>query len=123
MTTTDLIRSYVSAYPSTLEGDFIRYAVGATGIWLITHVWLRTRLTPRKIRPDARPTERIGMEILASLRTVAIFALFGTMARIGAETGLMTIYWGWGDYGYWWLPVSFAIIVVAHDAWFTGRTG
>lgn len=114
----DTVAAYLAAYPETLEGDFIRYAVGATGVWLITSVWLKTRLARRKIRPDSPPWRQIRTEILASLRTVAIFAAFGTLIRFGAEAGLMTIYWDWGAYGYWWLPASFAVIVVAHDAWF-----
>ena len=108
----------LSLYADTLQGDFLRYALVATGVYLVVNTALQARLAGRKIRPDTPGWRQIRDEILASLRPVMIFAAIGALIRLGAEAGIIPIYWRWDAYGYWWLPASFALIVIAHDAWF-----
>ena len=57
-------------------------------------------------------------EVVASLRTVLIFAAFGTLVGVGAQAGIVPIYLDVGEYGVPWLVASTVIIIVAHDAWF-----
>ena len=114
----DMLAAYAARYPNTLAFDFIRYVVGAGGVYLIINIALAARLARRKIRPDAPPGSQIRREILASLRTVLIFAAVGSLIGLGAEAGIIPIYRHVADYGVPWLVASIAVIIVAHDAWF-----
>ena len=110
--------SFAGRYPGILAFDLARYVVGAGGVFLAINVALSRILARRRIRETAPPPGQIYREIRASLRTVLIFACFGTLIGIGAEAGVIPIYRDVAEYGLVWLVASAAIIIVAHDAWF-----
>lgn len=105
-------------FSGVLVADFLRYAVGAGGVYLIVNLLLAVRLRARKIRADDPPQGQIRREILASLRTVLVFALNGTLIVLGAEMGIIPIYTDAADYGWIYLIFSIAILIVVHDTWF-----
>lgn len=98
--------------------DLLRYAIGAGGVYLVVNLALATRLRRSKIRASDPPKGQIRREILASLRTVLVFAVNGTLIVLGAETGVVPIYTEIGEYGWAYLAFSTTLLIVAHDAWF-----
>lgn len=110
--------AFASRYPDTLLIDFMRYVIGAGGVYLIVNLALSGVLAAQKIRSQKPPLRQIGSEIATSLRTVLIFAAFGTLVGIGAEAGVMPIYLDIEAYGWPWLIASTLLIILAHDAWF-----
>ncbi len=118
MCLTDFLYAYVDRYPVVLTSDFIRYAVGAGGVYLVINLALSGVLNSRKIRARTPPIRQMMMEVIYSLRTVLIFASVGTLVYMGALTGVIPIYTQIETYGLPWLIASTLILVVAHDAWF-----
>lgn len=76
---------------ATLTHDFLRYAIGAGGGYLIINVALADVLRPRKIRKDTPGWPQMRREILVSLRTVAVFALISCVISFCAVAGLLAI--------------------------------
>ena len=114
----DFLVAFSHRYPTVLASDFIRYAVGAGGVYVIVNLALSDILANRKIRPKTPFASQILAEIACSLRTVLIFAGIGTLIGVGANAGIIPIYTSIEDYGIIWLIVSTIILIVAHDAWF-----
>lgn len=113
-----IISHLAGIFSGVLATDLLRYAVGAGGVYLTVNLALAARLRARKIRADEPPQGQIGREILASLRTVLIFALNGTLIVVGAEAGLVPIYTEIATYGLTYLIFSTVVLIVAHDTWF-----
>ncbi|MEY8829741.1 sterol desaturase family protein [Sedimentitalea sp. XS_ASV28] len=105
-------------FSGVLATDLLRYAIGAGGVYLVVNIALAARLRARKIRAEKPPGSQIHREILTSLRTVLVFALNGTLIVLGAETGMVPIYTEIATYGWTYLILSTAVLIVAHDAWF-----
>jgi sterol desaturase/sphingolipid hydroxylase (fatty acid hydroxylase superfamily) len=115
---TDFTALFLSLYPNTLFIDFMRYVIGAGGVFLIINLALGHTLRRRKIRSDTPGLSQIAREISTSCRTVLIFAAFGTLIGGGAEAGIVPIYMNVQDFGLPWLVASTLILIIAHDAWF-----
>lgn len=101
-----------------LETDFLRYALGAGGVFLVVNVLLARALQSRKIRAEAPPPGQLLREISYSMRTILIFAGIGFSIWLCMQFGLANIYdnpaaRGWP---YFWLSV--VLLIVLHDAWF-----
>ena len=112
------IRDVAHIYPSVFASDLMRYLIGAGGVYLIVNIVLAGRLALRKIRKASVPDGQIRRELLASLRTVFVFATVGTVIVYGADRGLFTIYSDSPEYGWWYFVVSTLALIVLHDAWF-----
>ena len=100
----------------TLTHDILRYVVGAGGTFLVINLGLARLLGWQRLQAQGPQAGQFRREILTSLRTVLIFATFGTLITVLAELGLNRItsempsqllFWG-----------SVAAIIVAHDAYF-----
>lgn len=115
---TDFIYTYISRYPDVLTTDFMRYAIGAGGVYLIINLMLSGILSGRKIRAKTPPIKQMMAEIAFSLRTVLIFASVGTFIFMGAQAGVIPIYTEIATYGWPWLIASTLILIIAHDTWF-----
>lgn len=98
--------------------DVIRYFLFAGGVYLLVSVLFHRAMQQRKIRPATPPDGQIWREILASLRTAAVFGANGTVIVLFAKANVITIYPEISDYGWAYLIFSTAVLVVAHDAWF-----
>ncbi len=107
-----------SIYADIFGADLLRYVVGAGGTYLVICVFLSRRLRGQKIRATEPPKGQIRQEVLASLRTVLIFAAAGTSIALGAKAGLMTIYPDVAAYGWGYFLLSTGLLIVLHDAWF-----
>lgn len=118
MSLTQLANDLTAIFPTVFAYDLTRYVIGAGGVYLIVNLLLAARIAARKIRLKEPPGGQVRREILASLRTVLIFACNGTLIVFGARNGVFTIYSDIADYGWWYLGVSSLILIVAHDAWF-----
>lgn len=106
-------------YPWILLEDFLRYAVAAGGVHFLVARALHGTLRRRRIRPEPRPGwTQIRREIASSLRTVAIFALFGLGIFAGVQAGLLPVYFQIAERGWTWFGASLVLLIVAHDAWF-----
>lgn len=108
----------LSTYVDVFGGDLLRYVLGAGGVYLVVNIWLAHRLAPRKIRDKPIPKGQIRREIMASLRTVLIFAATGTTIAFLARAGWITIYSDIDRFGWPYVLLSIVILIVVHDAWF-----
>lgn len=118
MIQTEFLTAVAGVYAEVFASDLMRYVLGAGGVFAVVNLALARRLRARKIRAEAPPEGQIRREILASLRTVAIFALTGTMIVLSAEAGLLPIYREVAEYGWVYFALSTGGLIVAHDAWF-----
>lgn len=114
----ETLAAFARRYPDTLFIDFMRYVIGAGGVYLIVNLALSSALSGRKIRSETPVRKQILREIAASLRTVLIFAAFGTLIGLGASAGVVPLYFDIAAYGWGWLIASTVILILAHDAWF-----
>lgn len=109
---------FASIIIGTITHDFLRYILGAGGVYLVINVALAGPLRNRKIRPDSPGWPQLRREIAVSMRTVMIFAANGVVIASGAALDLLPIYDDIDAHGWTWLVFSTGLVVVAHDAWF-----
>jgi lathosterol oxidase len=118
MTPELLNRTFLEAFTPILIDDLLRYIIAAGGVYLLINIALAVRLARRKIRGVSPPKGQIRREILASLRTVVIFALSGAIVVLGAGYGVFHLYLDIGAYGWTYLVASTLLVIVLHDAYF-----
>lgn len=100
------------------QTDMVRYIVAAPLAWLVICVALAPVLRGRKIRPDTPPMRQHLVELFCSVRSIAVFSTV-SLATFGMErAGLLWNASAREGAGLLWIAVSFALTVVAHDAWF-----
>jgi len=98
--------------------DLTRYIIAAPLTWLLLCVLLAPLLRHRKIRPERPPALQHVIELLCSVRSVAVFSTV-TLLTLGLQrAGLM-----WGTVfreqaGPVWIVASLVLTVLAHDAYF-----
>jgi len=107
-----------ATYTEIFGADLLRYLLGAGGVFIVINVLLFRRLIARKIRAGTVSGKQVCTEVLASMRTVAIFAVNGTAIAFGAQANLMTIYENIATYGWVYFAASTIGLIVLHDAWF-----
>jgi len=112
------IASLLCLYAEVFGADLLRYVVGVGGVYLVVNLGLAARLARQKIRASGPVSGQIFRELMASLRTVAIFAAVGTLIGLGSRAGVIEIYHAIADYGCAYFAASIIILIVAHDAWF-----
>lgn len=105
-------------YLDVFGADLLRYVLGAGGTYLILNVLLSSTLGARKIRSEKPQKGQIRRELVASFRTVLVFAATGTGIALGERWGIVTIYTEIAAYGIGYLLFSVALLIVLHDAWF-----
>jgi sterol desaturase/sphingolipid hydroxylase (fatty acid hydroxylase superfamily) len=104
--------------PTSIQVESTRYLVGAVGTWLVVWVLLSGVLAPRKIRKPTRRAAQIRRELLYSGSTVIVFMVMGVFVYEGAAQGWFRFYSDVSDYGWVYLVLSIAGLVVFHDAYF-----
>ncbi|QFT74943.1 Fatty acid hydroxylase superfamily protein (plasmid) [Ruegeria sp. THAF33] len=112
------ITSLLCLYAEVFGADLLRYVVGAGGVYVVVNLGLAARLARQKIRASGPVSGQIFRELMASLRTVAIFAAVGTLIGLGSRAGVIEIYDEIADYGFAYFAASIIVLIVAHDAWF-----
>lgn len=105
----------IQHWPEIFAFDFLRYAIPASlltaALALLTH-----RLAHRRIQARKATTSDRSRELRYSLSTIFIFSLVGLCIAAGEQLGWMRIESGMTNP--LWLIGSFALILVAHDAYF-----
>ncbi|MGB0507465.1 MAG: sterol desaturase family protein [Pikeienuella sp.] len=114
----EFLLPFWQTYKTVFVFDFIRYAVGAGGVYLVLNLILSRWINRLKIRPTKPPLRQIGRELILSFRTILIFAGVGSIIGLGVGTDWFQIYLDINEYGIWWLVLSTVTLIVAHDAWF-----
>ena len=90
----DLLQTYVSAWPGIWVIDTVRYLVAAALMAVILRLFWRAGLARRKLQARDAAARDVRREILASLRSALIFSLLGTVVFVAARQGWITIYRG-----------------------------
>jgi len=101
-----------------LEPTLTRYAIFTLGVWFALWVVLRPLLAARKIRDTTPPASQLVIELLFSLRSMAIFATAGVLVTLMERGGLYPLAGvsnGWGPV---WYAVSLFAGIAGLDAWF-----
>lgn len=115
---TSLARYAAEVYPFILQGDLVRYVVGAGGTFLVVNTLLAGSLARRRIRDEWPDWRQMSREILASLRTVLIFSLVGLAIALSERLGWLAIYEDPLERGLVYFLFNLAVLIVLHDAWF-----
>ena len=113
-----LVRDAAQVAPSIFASDFLRYAIGAGGVYLLVNGLFSGVLKGRRIRPRNVRRGQLRRELLTSLRTIVIFAGLGLTIWTGTELGLLRFYEDPAALGWTWFVISVVLLIVLHDAWF-----
>jgi sterol desaturase/sphingolipid hydroxylase (fatty acid hydroxylase superfamily) len=105
-------------YPLILQSDLYRYLIGAGGTFLVVNTLLAGWLAKRKIRDEKPDWRQMRREILASLRTVLIFSLFGLSIAVLVRLDLLPVYENPAERGWAYFALNVLVLIVGHDAWF-----
>ena len=115
---TDLLQTYVSAWPGIWVIDTTRYLVAAALMAAILRIFWRAGLARRKLQARDATVRDVRREVLASLRSALIFSLLGTMVFVAVRQGWVTVYRGFDEAGPIYLALSLAFMLIAHDTYF-----
>lgn len=108
----------VAAWPTLWLADLLRYLIVAGGFALALGWAPAAWRTRRMVRIRQVAAGQRLREFGHSMVTVLIFSLVGTSVLLGYHAGLMKVYFEPRTHGWPWLPASFLVMVVSHDAWF-----
>ncbi len=93
------------------------YLLAALFMWGLLHVLLKRRLAHRLI--DQWPSRAdIRRELSYSFLSMLVFAGLSMAVLAGVFSGHITIYSDPGQYGWWWLVISFPLLLVWQDVYF-----
>ncbi len=76
------------------------------------------RRRSRQLNRQPPRRETIRHEVIASLIATPIYALPAAAALVGWQHGYTRLYADPSAYGWWWLPASAGIYLLAHDAFY-----
>lgn len=96
----------------------LRYLlIAGTAYWLF---WGGEAQRRRSRQLSRRPpkAQTIRHEVIASLIATPIYAFPAAAALVGFQHGYTRLYLDPAAYGWWWIPVSAAIYLLAHDAFY-----
>ncbi len=106
------------AWAQTLPIDFIRYMIGAGGVYITINIASAGALANRKIRNEKPERSQMLREFAASMRTVAIFALVGaTLIGGGIKHKLIAVDTSIADRGWIYFLINLTLLLLLHDAW------
>ncbi|WP_309603812.1 sterol desaturase family protein [Phenylobacterium sp.] len=100
-----------------LAHDGQRYAIFAVAVWLTLWIALARVLRPRKIREETPPARQLIVELLFSLRSIAVFSTVGIGIDLAERAGLFPMAKLAQHWGLTWFLISLAVMIVAQDAW------
>src|SRR5438128_1099142 len=110
----ELLRVWVTSYAF----DLGRYLVAAGTAFAIFRVWGKERFRPRLLQKDYASARHLRREVAYSMSTAIVFSLVGTCIFYGKRAGIFRLYDDASAHGAPWLVASFALLVVAQDAYF-----
>ncbi len=112
---------------TTIPWDFVplgygfltaRYLIVAGLFALVFYAWRRDRRQPVKIQPRWPRAADYRREIGYSMLTFAVFVGVGLLTHRGLLSPWSRLYGDVGEHGWLWFWVSFAIVMLFHDAYF-----
>lgn len=117
MTFPDLA-DFLHQWLRNMQADVLRYLIFSVGVWLTLWVVMARALAHRKIRPDRPPPRQMLVELLVSIRSVAIFSTFGLITFGLFRAGLLPGPYIARELGPVWFWTSLVLMIIGHDAWF-----
>lgn len=97
---------------------FLRYLLVSALFYQIFYVKLRQRFADQQVIRANWQRGQIRRESLYSLLTSAIFATVGILLCWLWERGVIQVYTDFDLYGYWYLPVSFIVVLIIQDTYY-----
>ncbi len=95
-----------------------RYFILAIPPYLIYFVFFRDRFRRNRIAEKLPSQKMIYREIIASILSLSILAVFSTLVVFMAENQWNQLYFNIDEFGLWYLIVSIPTLLVIHDAYF-----
>jgi lathosterol oxidase len=110
----------VTVYPWWLDAVliFLRYFVLAGAAYFVFYIWKQKRFARIKIDPKPAASGIIRNEFLNSLITLSIYCGISYLIFLCHGAGYTKIYSDISQYGYPYLFLSVALMIVLHDAYF-----
>lgn len=113
-----VLHGLVAVFPHALILEAGRYFVTAGLVSLVTWIFWRSWFRPRKLQSRFATANDYRREVLASVRTVLIFAVTGFGMYLAARAGCLTVYKDFSVQGPAYFAATLALMIVAHDAYF-----
>jgi len=110
--------SILGIYSAGLQFDFVRYLVGAGGVFLVVNLIGARWLGERKIREKSPEPRQMVREFAISLRTIAVFGFAGLTTMILRNYGIIEFYINPMERGIGYFIFSLFALIILHDAWF-----
>ena len=109
---------FVQIWLTSLLRETGRYVMFAVLTWLVLWIVLQAPLRGRKIRYESPPAKQLALELLISIRSIAIFATAAIVMSLMSRAGLYPLSWKAPDLGPVWFAASLALMIVGHDAYY-----
>ena len=112
-----LMNEVAQIWWSNIVVDLRRYIIFAVAVWLTLWVALSAPLRGRKIREDRPPRRQLVVELLYSVRSIAVFSTVGVgiaYLQRGGFYPLSEVGRSWGPAWFW---TSLVLMIVGQDAW------
>jgi lathosterol oxidase len=94
------------------------YVTLAGFAWVMLHLILARRLARRRISDKKPTTRQIGLEIMYSVRSLAVYGLVGGGMVFAYFSGWTRIYTRIEHFGWTWFFLSIGLTILIHDAYF-----
>ncbi len=95
-----------------------RYFLVAGFFYCIFYIWFSSKWEARKINKKKYKKSQLRKEIKYSLISSLLFAVAGTITVILWQTGYTKVYTEYNLYGYWYLPASLLIYMLAQETYY-----
>lgn len=95
-----------------------RYFLVAGIFYFVFYVWFPDKWASRKINKKAYQKSQLKSEMRWSLLSSMIFSLAGTITVILWQKGYTKVYTEANLYGWWYLPASLVIFMLAHETYY-----
>ena len=96
----------------------LRYVIFAGIAWVLGYILFRNRWLHRKIIPKFPEGSEIRREVRASVITLGIFGVVGTVTALAAQRGWTQMYFRVSDHGWAWWWTTIGLTILLHDTWF-----
>ncbi len=109
---------FTTSWPQIFLHDLIRFVVIVGLVALATQLLFRWLAGRKPLQPCRLSARQFARESIWTVSTVAIFSLAGWFVHVGPLTPYLQGYAAWGALGLWYEPLSFVLVLIAHDAYF-----
>jgi sterol desaturase/sphingolipid hydroxylase (fatty acid hydroxylase superfamily) len=103
---------------SSLTRETTRYIAFAVITWAVLWVALRSPLSGRKIRGESPPASQLVIELVVSIRSIAIFATAAMVMSLLSHAGVYPLSHLARQWGPAWFWTSLVLMILGHDAYY-----